>query len=295
MDLFKPDHPELVVTPRGMAHTSGLKEAHPFTWTSRYGSVGVMSFGLAVGDGMNEKGLDVNLLYLANTAYEPRDHRPGVSTAMWTQYVLDNFATVDEALNGLKKVQIVPITALGMQWPFHIVMSDATGDSAVVEFINGKVVIHHGPQVTVVTNEPTYDEQIANLKHYKAFGGSLPLPGDIDPVSRFVRASTYLKMLPPPKDMTEAIAGAYDVARNVAVPPGAQDTSGQESVQDAWPTLWVTVADSTHKTYFFQSMQSPSIYWVDLGKIDFSAKSGLRKIDANDPDLAGDITARVAH
>ena len=151
----------------------------------------------------------------------PLTRGPAVSNLQWAQYVLDNYATVAEALDGLKIVQIVSNKAAGREWPLHLAIEDATGDSAVLEYVGGKLVIHHGKQVTVMTNEPTLDEQLANLKRYKLFGGNLPMPGDVDPASRFVRATSYLKTLPKPANTYEAVSQLAGVARNVAVPFGA--------------------------------------------------------------------------
>ena len=36
----------------------------------------------------------------------------------------------------------------------HLVISDASGDSAVFEYVDCKLVIHHGKQYRVVTNSP---------------------------------------------------------------------------------------------------------------------------------------------
>ena len=57
-----------------------------------------------------------------------------------------------------------------------------------------------------MTNEPVYNEQLENLKRYQGFGGTLSLPGDPDPLSRFVRASAFLRTLTPPNNELEAIA-----------------------------------------------------------------------------------------
>ena len=52
---------------------------------------------------MNEKGLVANLLFLTESSYyRPDDNRPVMGISIWTQYVLDNFATVEEAVAGLK-------------------------------------------------------------------------------------------------------------------------------------------------------------------------------------------------
>ena len=65
-----------------------------------------------------------------------------------------------------------------LQQALHLVIEDATGDSAVIEYIDGKAKIYHGREYTVATNSPTFDKQIEHLKEYKMFGGEKPLPGD---------------------------------------------------------------------------------------------------------------------
>jgi len=173
-------------------------------------------------------------------------------------------------------------------------VSDASGDSAIIEFTNGEMVVHHGEEFTVMTNDPALDTQLANLKRYRTFGGREVMPGDIDPASRFVRAASYLKMLPEPKAVDEVLAGAYGIARNVAVPPGAVDTSGQENVNDTWSTLWTTIADTTNGAYYFQSTRSPNLYWVDFSKLNFQAGQPILSVDAYDPSLTGEISDRLA-
>ncbi|MDF2604650.1 MAG: choloylglycine hydrolase [Sphingomonas sp.] len=70
------------------------------------------------------------------------------------------------------------------------------------------------------------------------------------------------------------------------------DTSGSEA-EDAWPTLWFTLADSTDKTYIFQSAAAPNAYWIELSELNFAPGSGQRTVDAYDASLAGDVTRRL--
>ena len=293
MDLYMSDEAELVVSPRGLERDGMTGDENAALWTSDYGSSAVTAFGIAATDGLNEAGLAANLLYLTGSEYAERDENvPGLSNVMLAQYVLDNFATVDEALEGLESVQVVATEVAGRTWPLHLSVADASGDSAVIEFIDGEMVVHHGVDVTVMTNEPTYEEQIANLSNYMPFGGELSLPGDIDPLSRFVRASTYLDTLPEPANAVEAVAGAYSVARNVAVPFGAQDSSAT-GAEDTWSTLWFALADTTNLNYYFQSTQSPNLYWVDFDNVDFSIGAPVLKVDAYDYTLSGEISERL--
>jgi len=293
-DFYKPDVAKVVVSPRGMDRDGMMGDGkNAVKWKSKYGSVTISSFGKIPSDGMNEKGLCANVLYLGPTKYEEENGKPGLSNLLWAQYMLDNYATVAEALEGMKEVRIVPTEILGQTWPLHLSIEDASGDSAIVELVNGKLVIHHGKEFTVMTNEPSFEEQMVNLKNYKLWGGNKAMPGDIDPLSRFVRACSYLKTLPKPKDKNEALAGVYSVARNIAVPYGAQDTSGSETT-DTWPTLWSTLADLTNRVYFFQSSQSPNLFWVDFSKLNLKEGAPAQTIDAYDPTLAGEISAKLS-
>ncbi len=45
----------------------------------------------------------------------------------------------------------------------HLALEDAAGDSAIIEHLDGKPVVHHGSQYRVMTNDPPYDEQLRLL------------------------------------------------------------------------------------------------------------------------------------
>jgi penicillin V acylase-like amidase (Ntn superfamily) len=291
-DLYMTDKARIAVFPRGISRGGPTGMPNMASWKSKYASVGVTAFDAGVSDGLNEKGLSVNQLYLHESRYEKRDSRPGVTNAAWAQYMLDNYASVDEAVEAMKQIQIISISIAGKEWPLHMSIADAKGDSAIFEFVNGRLTVNRGPNTAVMTNEPSFDIQRKNLRRYRLFGGKLPMPGDIDPMSRFVRASSYLKTLPKPATPREAVAGALSVLRNVAVPFGAHDTSGGDST-DTWPTLWGTLADLTHLTFAFQSTKGANLYWVDLGKVNTAEGAPIVDVDAYDINLSGDISDRL--
>lgn len=98
MDWKTDMHSNLWVFPRGMKRNGETGE-NSLEWTSRYGSVVTSAFEIASTDGMNEKGLVANLLWLPETEYPVRDkNKPGLAITAWVQYMLDNFATVEEAV-----------------------------------------------------------------------------------------------------------------------------------------------------------------------------------------------------
>jgi choloylglycine hydrolase len=53
------------------------------------------------------------------------------------------------------------------------------------------------------------------------------------------------------------------------------------------------LADSTDKTYIFQSAAAPNAYWIELSELNFAPGSGQRTVDAYDASLAGDVTRRL--
>lgn len=264
------------VYPRGLER-DGSAGANSLNWTSKYGSVTVAGWDAATIDGMNEEGLVVNLLYLAESDYgKPVADKKALSVAAWGQYVLDNFATVAEAVEALREEPfyiVAPKTPDGHAGTAHLAITDPSGDSATFEYLNGKLVIHHGRQYQVMTNSPPYDQQLALTAYWENIGGTTMLPGTNRASDRFVRASFYIKAIPQTADINEALASAFGVIRNVSVPLGIS-TPGEPNISS---TQWRTVADQKHKVYYFESPRSPFLFWIPLADVDFSEKAQTQR------------------
>jgi len=290
MDWLEDMQSNLYVFPRGMARDGGLGDK-ALKWTSTYGSVITSIYEGITADGMNEKGLVANLLYLAESKYTPPDdRRPAIVISAWAQYFLDNFATVEEAVAEVSQEKFRMVSVAfpnGPKGNVHLAISDASGDSAILEYINGKLVIHHGKQYQVMTNSPIYSAHIPLNQYWKQIGGTVMLPGTNRSVDRFARASFYINAAAQSADPREAIAVVFSVMRNVSVPRGIS-TPGQPNISS---TIWRTVADQKNKVYFFEDTASPSLLWVRLDQIDFKPGSGVRKITLHgNPNLGGDQT-----
>lgn len=290
MDWVEDMKSNLWLFPRGMKRDGGLAEGS-LSWTSKYGSVITSVYEAATADGINEKGLVANLLYLVESEYPPAtDTRPAISIAAWAQYLLDNHATVGEAVAEVKKdaFRIVPVnTPNGMKGAVHLSFSDASGDSAIFEYVKGKLVIHHNKNYQVMTNSPTFDEQIALNKYWEQIGGTVMLPGTNRAADRFARASFYINACKQSADPREAVASVFSVMRNVSVPRGIS-TPGQPNIAS---TLWRTVADQKNRIYYFEDTANPSLIWVNLDKLDFAEGTGTRKLTlAGKPPVGGDQT-----
>lgn len=294
MDWMTDTETNLWVFPRGMSR-DGAAGPNAIRWTSKYGSIVSSFFDAATADGMNEKGLVANLLYLAESEYpKPAagDKRKPISIAAWAQYVLDSYATVSEAVAELSKepFYVVPVmTPDGHPGQAHLAISDPTGDSAIFEYIGGKLAIHHGRQYQVMTNSPIYDQQLALNAYWEQIGGLTMLPGTNRAADRFVRASFYIKAVTQTADNVEAVAAAFSVIRNASVPLGIS-TPGQPNISS---TLWRTVSDQKNRRYFFESTRSPNIFWVDLADLDSAAgKPTMRLALTGGAIFAGNTASR---
>lgn len=301
MDWKEDMQTDLWVFPRGVERNGGAGPDSP-TWTAKYGSVIASAYNIASADGMNEKGLVANLLYLAESQYGDDTKNPPMAISYWAQYVLDNFATVSEAVEKLEQHPLRIVTAdlpNGSPATLHLSVSDPSGDSAIFEYVNGELVVHHGKQYNVMTNSPVYSQQIALNDYWETVGGMAFLPGTNRAADRYVRASflmdavtkklakNYIADVPDQTYANQAVAQTISVMRGVSVPLGIT-TPDQPNIAS---TIWRTASDQKNLVYFFDSATMPNTFWVRLSEIDFSKEAGFRKLPiAGGHYYAGDAT-----
>ena len=284
----------LWVFPRGMDR-NGIAGPNSLKWTSKYGSVIASGYDISTTDGVNEKGLVANLLWLAESEYpQLNSKQPALSISLWAQYMLDNYATVEEAVTALEKIPLLVATdnvpGQARLATLHLSLSDVSGDSAIVEYINGKQVIHHSRKYQVMTNSPAYEKQLAMQEYWQGIGGTVMLPGTNRSADRFARAQFYVNAIPQETTANKAVASVFGVIRNVSVPYGLTSETSPEISS----TRWRTLVDHKRQLYFFESALTPNIFWTDLAKIDFSKETGkVKKLDLGEEQshiYSGDAT-----
>lgn len=271
----------LWVLPRDIER-NGEVGSQSFKWKSKYGSLISTAWDIATADGMNEKGLVANILWLGETQYPKFDikgKKKGISVSMWAQYFLDNFETVREAVEYMKKEPFVIVSDYipGTERfsTLHLSLSDASGDNAVLEYINGKLVIHHDISYTVMTNSPVFEQQLTLNNYWKSISGNIMLPGTNRAADRFVRASYYINAIPQTSDTRLAVASVFSVIRNCSVPYGISS----ENEPNISSTRWRSVSDHKNLVYYFETVLTPNTFWVDLKEFDFSPKGKILKLN----------------
>ncbi|MEC7839768.1 MAG: linear amide C-N hydrolase [Chlamydiota bacterium] len=295
MDWPESTEPKLIIFPRGIKRDGGkigsdvLVKENPLQWTSKYGSVVTSAYGAGAVDGLNEKGLGVNMLYLTVTDYGVRDNRKaGVQAMLWLQYLLDTAASVKEALELMKGIQPIMVEFNNHKLSVHLTLEDASRDSAIIEYVDGMLKVYHGLQYQVMTNDPPYDQQLIHFKKFDFTNATreTPLPGNVDPISRFIRSNYFLKTQREPKSEREAIAAILSIVRNASVPINAP----YKTPGTIYDTEYRTVLDLTNKRYFFELATSPNLVWLSLEKFDLSAGASGWVLDPNNISLSGDIS-----
>lgn len=270
-------------------------------WKSKYGVVGLdMVNKLALGDGMNEVGLTAGNFYYPDFAdypkYDPKKASNSITALDVLTYILTQYKTVEEVKKGMAKVLVVPVVeeSIGMIVESHFVVTDASGKSIVIEFVDGKMKFFDNP-LGVVTNAPTFDWHMINLRNYvnisqvaiptkkiedldfKPLGvgsGMIGLPGDMTPPSRFIRAVAFSQTARPTETSTETV---YELFRILdAFNLGLGSAEGSDHATDdnqgglRSSTLWTTAWDIENKVFYYHTQHNRRVRMLNMKKIDFS-------------------------
>ena len=114
----------------------------PEGFTNQYLALSGLFFAL---DGINEKGLAVADLMAGDDAVTRQETgKPALTTTSAISYLLKNAATVDEALELLRGIDMH--SDIGSA--HHYAIADASGKSVVVEYVDNDFVVVDSPAVT---------------------------------------------------------------------------------------------------------------------------------------------------
>lgn len=290
---------DLWALPRGMQRDGGSADGNSYKWKSKYGSLVVTMYERVSMSGVNEQGLSSHVLWLDGAKVAPREaSKPGLSISLWMQWYLDSFKTVQEAVDATRNPPFqlrMAVDPDGTPGLFHISVEDPTGDSAIFEIIDGEMKIYHDRRFIVMTNQPSYDKQLAILSQYAGFGGTKPLPGTLEPADRLARGAYYAKNLPNPKNERDAIATLMSVMRTVGAPVGMPTPERPAFMFDQVSrSIFRLIINLNERVLYFDRIYSPSVFWVKLSGLDFSEGAPVRKLSVNKEDLALDATNKLA-
>jgi len=296
MDWDKDDLMKFHIFPRNVQRQSDGN--NPFSWEVKYGSVVAYSFnGNFANSGMNEKGLQADLLYLGETRYDDTSLKEkSIAARKLIQYILDHFATVEEAKKALETKPLHIIDG-NPSMGLHFIVTDPHGDNMILEIINGELVFHSRSGNVVMTNDPNYEVMTKIYDYYKEKDLSRNMPGSPGSVDRFMRAAgwleqlsndkneAFIKLVPGEEFAMQARMSVLSLMRNVSTPFAISTEKNPENST----TVWREVSDLKNKVMMFDLAGSPSTVWIDLKQIDFS--QGEKVFSLSDGKIKqGDIT-----
>ena len=258
------------VNKRGVEKSAASEgRPNPARWVSKFGSITFNQYGREnPSGGMNEAGLVIELMWHADAQY-PKTAAPTLGTLEWIQYQLDSSSTVAEVISNSAKVRIAS------EIPLHYLVSDKAGNTATIEFLNGKLLAHAGKTLTL--SALTNDSYEKSVKY--AVATPFERAKTNSSLDRFVRAAhRTAEFERQPKTEQQAVNYAFEILSNVAQPGYTQ---------------WSIVYDQKRAKIYFRTLQSPQIKMIDSTAFDFSCASAVKMFDANSKE-SGDVTPKFA-
>ncbi len=220
----------------------------------------------------------------------PRSKGNDISMFVLGHYVLGMFATVNEAIDGMKKLHVVAVPvklANGIGYNGIMSLTDASGDTAVFQWEKGVLKIYHGWQYNVMTNEAispanNFGDMQKIRQYYRDINSqgknnlTVFLPGSYSSEDRIARAGYYLDKLPKESDPALARMRTFVTIRAMAAPIPFANGSGDDLLNDV--TAWTTVADLKNKRYYIDVPELLAPYYVDLNELDLKPGAPLKKL-----------------
>lgn len=256
------------IYPRGEQRTSKAPNGRTgLSWTSRYAYAGMNELGnhQMISDGLNEKGLSLEDLWLAETQYPPvnANSQPLLSLYDFPAWVLGNFSSVAELKQQLPHLHLWgdKIAKLNSVVPLHFAIHDATGANIVIEFLHGHMHVLDNP-LGVLTNSPPLVWQLHHAQAYLTPKAIAALPGDYSPVSRFVKGAVLIHFSDKRYDQQQSLYVMEHLLNNFDAPYGLVDVSETHPSGDY--TQWTIIKDLSHQQVYLRPYQSFTFYHLDM-------------------------------
>lgn len=318
----------IMTSPRGRVFKTTTPNGKPgLSWTSKYGYLFLDYFNLGYPvDGMNEKGLSFGYLYLPGYTQYPTVPKGKESRSVpyttFADWILGNFSTVAQLKKALANINVYaqPLTVAGHQnfvFPLHAIVTDAQGNSIVIEFAKGKMQIYDD-KLGILTNSPTFPWQLTNLKNYANLSpyspktiiidgykysgtgqgsGMFGLPGDTTPPSRFVKMTMLTKTALPVNDAMGALILAHHIINTVDIARGTVrgEKGKSENSNDMETTQWTVFKDLKNRILYFTSYNNSTLQAIDMNKLDFSKNAPQLKMPVASKQIIMDATKQLSH
>lgn len=277
MDFSFPLDPELYIVPRHHVWRNNRKSAKIFNQYSFIG-IGQDISDLIFVDGVNEMGFAAAALYFPGYAhYEeidyPDTNKISIAAIELVNFLLGMCASVSQAEAIMQKITIIGVedSLTNSVAPLHWMVTDKSGRSMVIENTESGLHLYDNP-IGVLSNSPDFHWHLTNLRNFlnlspnqsekeqwgevelTPFGqgcGTIGLPGDYSPPSRFVRTSFQKSHTPTPSSGREAVITAFHIMEGVSIPKGIVTTQrGTDDFTQYTAFMNINTGEYFYKTYY---------------------------------------------
>ncbi len=311
----------IAVVPRGHAFVGKTPRGDGLRYTAKYAAVGAVAFtDVKLLDGLNEQGLAVGAFYFPDfAAYTPvteANQTKGLSPGDFPNWLLTQFSLVAEAREAIERGDVIITPTVIDHWgpeapPFHYVVYDRTGASIAIEPVGGRLVIHDNP-LGVMTNSPSFDWHMTNLRNYISLeprnaapvriagqsfsqlgqgSGMVGLPGDFTPPSRFVRAAIFSQTAVPSSTAQGGVEQVFHILNNFDIPVGVSREVSDGVVHSDY-TMLTIARDPQSLRYYYKSYDDQTIRMIDLKQVDLNARA-IKLISTSGQQPIVEMTGQV--
>lgn len=232
-------------------------------------------------DGMNNHGLCVMSFYFkCSVSYNPEliQKKINLPSHEVCGYFLNNSKSVSDVIKVAKHVNVTqepfPAPFNGVI-PLHWFISDNKGNTIVVEANNGKLIVYNNSKYKVCTNNPTYPEQVEDLKnlikknrftscnpvnnlHCGLGKGLIGIPGDYSSFGRFARAYLLSKEMIVPGYNISNIDTLFHFLNNFDIVYGSTKDCSKTSTKVDF-TQYTIIYDLTNLTAYYKTYKDQKI------------------------------------
>lgn len=257
----------IMINPRNIQKMAiPFPEEVPAYWVAKYGSVTFNFLGREEPmEGINEKGLIIAALFLPETKLSVPDNRPTVDDMQWIQYMLDNCANVEEVITKLENIRI----SNQSQTRIHYFLSDAKGNFATIEFIEGQCIYHLNDNSTnFFISNVSFDKSCNYLKGFDGWGGNKPLTSAFEKQSAediVVMGAELLKNYNGDENIETYV---FEILKKVEAPRTTPNYGSQ----------WSVIFDCKNTTIKFKTLNNEEIRSIDLKELNFNCNQDIKAL-----------------
>lgn len=246
-------------------------------------------------DAINEKGLAMaGLNFVGATTYRPPcDGKCNIAQFEFIPWILSRCTTVREAKEAIAQINLtdarfaddMPVAQL------HWMIADR--DSAITVESTASGINVYDNEAGVLTNCPSFPEQMINLTNYMGLSsrppennfcdkiklepycrgmGGIGMPGDLTSPSRFVRAAFTALNSPKAADNEHAVSQFFHILGSVDQPRGSciLDNGEYET------TIYTSCCNVTRGIYYYTTYDNRSVTGIDMNKTNINGNSLIR-------------------